>query len=161
MIANSSSSEKLIVEAKMFKIKSSLRRGSVGATFAFAALASLVTGAAKASDFSEQDCTKIVGVTTSVAKELGPQTLSAEFKRSMREFLKPNGTADCSGPRDILTPTVVDVAAFNTMRTLLLAGSHPVSLQKAGLRSVDPATLAGRPTATKRSDAGSSGVSLN
>jgi hypothetical protein len=66
---------------------------------------------------------------------LDPETVSAEFKQSFRDFLGPN--LSCDGPRDIHTPTGPDIDAFNTIRSQLLAGK--ISLRDAGLRAVTSA----------------------
>jgi hypothetical protein len=84
------------------------------------------------------ECKVVAAVAGKVVKAIGRDTLSLEFRQSFRNWLGAELT--CDGPTDILTPTVNDVAAFNTIRTVLVAGDHPLSLQDAGLRAVvDPA----------------------
>lgn len=139
----------------MSAVKLSFRKAAFGSAFALAALSASFPGNAQASDISQRDCANITETALRVVKTLGPQTLSTEFKRSLHAFLITDNKNECSGSRDILTPNVNDVAAFNTIRTFLLAGSRPISLQKLGLRSVDPATLASaRPEPEKRSEVG-------
>lgn len=136
--------------------QTSLRRSVAGFALAAAGILSAATPA-QASDFTQTECGTIVGIATKVAGTIGPQKLSPEFKRSMVAFVSPPGRpGSCTGPKDISTPSVEDVAAFNTMQDFLEAGTHPINLKKAGLRSVDPKALsAARPAAIKRSDAGS------
>jgi hypothetical protein len=85
-------------------------------------------------------CKTVAMTAVEVIRDLGPEKMSAQFKQSLRDFL---GTElKCDGPRDILTPTIADVAAFNTMREILLSPPRIISLQKAGLRSIDPSQAA-------------------
>jgi hypothetical protein len=102
-----------------------------------AALASIATTSqANAGDFTKEECAGVMAVALEVVKAAGKDTLSVEFRQSFRNWLGPNVT--CDGPKDILTPTDRDIAAYNTIRTGLLLASKPISLEKAGLRSVDP-----------------------
>jgi len=92
---------------------------------------------AQAAEFTPQQCEAIAGVTAKVVSVLGANTLSKEFRRSLAAFIVPDGKrATCTGPTDIVTPKGADIDAFNTIRSFLLEEKTPISLQKAGLRSV-------------------------
>lgn len=112
---------------------------------AAAALAAVgMTGQAKAGDFTHDQCRAIAAVASDVVKTIGKEKLSVEFRQSFINFLGAKLT--CDGPKDILTPTGEDIDTFNTIMTFLEGGSKPIYLQRAGLRSVDPASLtANRP----------------
>lgn len=110
--------------------KTALRRGAFGAAMAASLFAA---NAAQASNFSPDECNAIYAVSREVVTTLGKDTLSVDFRQSLVNFL---GRKTCDGPTDIVTPTGADVAAFNTIRTLLAAGSSPIDLQARGLRSV-------------------------
>lgn len=115
--------------------KQALRRGA----FVLATTATLFgANAAQAASFTEQEC-KIIGtVAIDVVKSVNASNpVSQEFWTSFMRFLAPDGKrATCDGPTQIRTPTGPDVDAFNTIRTFLLAGPNPISLQKRGLVSV-------------------------
>jgi hypothetical protein len=128
---------------------SPLRKSAIALTTVAAMFAG---AAAHAGDFTPEQCRSISAVGISVAKAVGPSTLSTEFKQSFRNFLGPDLT--CDGPKDILTATPDDVAAFNTIKQVLFAPPAKISLTSAGLRSVDPGSVATvRPTSDKRTDA--------
>jgi hypothetical protein len=106
--------------------------GSAFSAVLAAGIVSVATGSAAAAPFTPEQCRIISAVAVDVLKAIGPDTVSPEFKQSFRDFLGPRLT--CDGPKQIRTPTVADIAAFNTIRSQLLAGD--ISLQAAGLRSV-------------------------
>lgn len=72
-------------------------------------------------------------VSTNVIKAVGRDTLSVEFRQSLRDWL---GDLTCDGPTDIHTPTGPDIAAFNTIRSVVASGDDPIDLTGRGLRSV-------------------------
>lgn len=127
---------------------STFRKTALGLT---AAAAMFAGTAAHAGDFSAEDCKFIAHVGVTAAKVAGPEKLSVEFKTSFRNYLGANLT--CDGPKNILTPTGEDVATFNTIRQVLLAPPRSISLEKAGVRAIDPRS-AQRPADQRRSDAG-------
>ena len=120
-------------------ITSSYRRAALGLAAGAALLASPM---AHAGDFSAEQCKLIATVSGEVVKTVGVQKLSEDFRKSIANFIMPevNGkrTMTCEGPKNIFTPTGNDVDAFNTIREILLSPPRQISLQKAGLRSVDP-----------------------
>jgi len=127
---------------------SSFRTGAIALT---AAAAMFAGTSAYAGDFTQDECRLISSVGTGTARAIGPEKLSQEFKSSFRSFLGPNLT--CDGPKDILTPTGIDIDTFNTIKDILYAPPRGISLEKAGLRSVDPKGRgAQRPIEQKRSD---------
>ena len=83
---------------------------------------------------SEKECAIIAAVAVKTLRAIGAETLSPEFKQSFRDWLGPD--LRCDGPRDIATPTVDDVAIFNTIAGVLLQGDDPISLRKFGVRAV-------------------------
>lgn len=120
--------------------KKALRRGA----FALATIAAMAasTGVQAAGSFTEHECKVISLVTRDVVKAVGVDTLSTDFRRSLASFMAPDGNKlTCDGPTRITTPTGPDVDAFNTIRTILLAGPNPISLQNRGLVSVASLTL--------------------
>jgi hypothetical protein len=92
----------------------------------------------------------------------GKQTIAAIVKAGDASAAKKIvDSLTCDGSPTILTKGVEEIAAFNTIRTLLLAAPAKISLQSAGLKSVDPAELASAKT-SKRTDASvSARTSLN
>lgn len=114
--------------------KQALRRGAI----ALAAGAALFgANAAQAASFTDKECRIISAVARDVVRTLGKEKLSSQFRESLINFMAPDGkTLTCDGPTQIRTPTGPDVDAFNTIRTILLAGDNPISLQKRGLVSV-------------------------
>jgi hypothetical protein len=119
--------------------KQALRRGA----FALAAVASLAAATpGQAASFTEHECKVISGVARQVVTALGPNSLSVDFRRSLLGFIAPDGKrSTCTGPTQIRTPTDPDIAAFNTIRGILLQGPSPISLQERGLVSVASLTL--------------------
>jgi hypothetical protein len=66
------------------------------------------------------------------------------------------GSLTCNGDPNIQTKGVEEVAAFNTIKTILDVPPTSIVLENFGVRSVDPAALAtARPAGQRRSDAGS------
>jgi hypothetical protein len=131
---------------------STFRKGALALT---AAAAMFAGTSAHAGDFTSEQCKIISHISVDAAKAIGPEKLSKEFKTSWRGFLGANLT--CDGPKDIFTPTVDDIAFFNSVKEVLYAPPLKLNLDKAGLRSVDPnkaATDARRPAGDQRSDAG-------
>lgn len=111
------------------------------AAVGMAALATLfAANATQAASFTPHECKVIASVAGRVVRELGKDTLSLEFRQSFVNFLDAKVT--CTGPTNIATPTVNDVAAFNVIGGILLHAETPISLNARGLRSV--ATLAMR-----------------
>jgi hypothetical protein len=116
--------------------KRALRRGA----FSLATIASLfAANGATAADFTPQECKIVYETSRMVVQALRKDTLSLKFRQSLVNFMGPD--TRCNGPKNILTPTVNDVAAFNTIRGLLLSPPARISLQERGLRSVDPASV--------------------
>lgn len=116
-----------------FSGTSAFRRSAI----ALAAAATLFAANAQAATFSEQECKVVAGISAKTVRAVGPETLSQDFRRSLMSFAAPDGQrATCSGPTNIATPTVNDVAAFNVIRGILASGSNPIDLQARGLRSV-------------------------
>ncbi len=105
--------------------------------------------------FTKVECKGIALVASEVVKAIGANKLSLEFRQSFVNWVRPPAFT-CDGPKDILTPRGDDIDTFNVIRRVLLAGKNPISLQKAGLRSVDPKDIdaARRPGVDKKSDAG-------
>lgn len=130
------------------------------AALGMAAAAAMVTSAS-ASDFTQDQCKIITGTALGVVKQVGKDTLSTEFKQSLRNWLGPNIT--CDGPKDIAIITHNDSVTYRTIRSMLLSGSKPLSLEKAGLRAVvKPADVVSAvPPVEKRSDASSNAPSVN
>jgi hypothetical protein len=127
---------------------------AVAAATAMMGAASFATDA-QAGDFTHEQCKIIAGITTDTMNAIGTNKLSPEFRGSIVKFIAPEGQLTCDGPKDILTPRGKDVDAFVVIRAVLLsrAGGGSISLEKAGLRSVDPATLASqRPADGRRSE---------
>jgi hypothetical protein len=119
--------------------KQALRRGAV----ALAVVGSLfAANAGHAASFTDNECKVIYVTGRDVVQAVGTNTLSTEFRRSLFNFLAPDGkNITCTGPTQIRTPTDHDVAAFNTIRSILLQGPSPISLQERGLVSVASLTL--------------------
>jgi hypothetical protein len=110
--------------------------GSAVGTVLAAGIVSVATGSAAAAPFTPDQCKVVAAAISEVLRTLGPDTLSVDFRTSLRDFVVTDGKLTCEGSRDILTPTAKDIAAFNTIRTILLGGLHPISLQEAGVRSI-------------------------
>ncbi len=97
---------------------------------------------AQAAAFTEQECKVISLVTRDVVNAVGKDKLSVEFRKSLVNFMAPDGKRlTCAGPTNIATPTLDDSAAYNTIRGVLLQGPNPISLQERGLVSVASLTL--------------------
>jgi hypothetical protein len=99
-----------------------------------ATLVSATAGSAAAAPFTLDQCRIVSATVAEVVRSLGADTLSVEFRTSLRDFIMTDGHMTCGGPRLIRTPTTNDIAAFNTIRSQLLASN--ISLQAAGLQSV-------------------------
>lgn len=87
--------------------------------------------------FTKQECKGIAYVVMDVIKAVGADKLSVEFRQSLTDWVRPPDFT-CDGPKDILTPRGKDIDVFNTIMSILESGKNPISLQDAGLRSVDP-----------------------
>jgi hypothetical protein len=131
---------------------SNFRKGAIAfttaATLGLAALfpahgQTVGVGTPSTPSFTTDQCRLISAVTAEVFRFRGAPTLSAQFRQSMVNFIAPNGSLTCDGPREIITPTENDVSAFNTIRTILLAPPRRISLEQAGLRSVPRPTTVG------------------
>lgn len=102
-----------------------------------ALLGTAAPGPAQAAAFTDQECKVISLVTRDVVNAVGKDKLSAEFRKSLVNFMAPDGKRlTCSGPTNIATPTGPDSDAYNTIRGILLEGPNPISLQERGLVSV-------------------------
>lgn len=124
------------------------RKGAIALTTAAAVFAGT---SAHAGDFTSDQCRMIAAVAGDVMKAVGASKLSIEFRTSLIDFIMPNVDGNgrkmtCDGNKRITTSTADDVAAFLTMREILLAPPSKISLEKAGLRSVDPREVAARDT---------------
>lgn len=92
---------------------------------------------AAAASFTEAECKLVAEVVAATVRTVGADTLSVGFRRSMGAFLSPDGrTLTCAGSTRIVADTIDDAAAFDTMRTILLQGNAPISLQRRGLELV-------------------------
>jgi hypothetical protein len=100
-----------------------------------ASIVSASVGHAAPAPFTPEQCRIVAATVADVVRAIGANTLSVEFRTSLRDFIMTDGQMTCRGPGTILTPTTNDIAAFNTIRSQLLASD--ISLQKAGLRSID------------------------
>jgi hypothetical protein len=116
--------------------------------------AALLTGAAGLSSvanaqgrppaLTQQQCNDFRAVALMVAREparRSPQTgqletlnISNDFRNSIGEFITEK--RDCSGRRDIATPAVDDVIAYNIISRTLYAGSSGFDMTALGFRSV-------------------------
>jgi hypothetical protein len=105
-------------------------------TLLAASVISASTAYASPAPFTAEQCKVIAATISQVLSTVGADTLSIEFRTSLRNFVVTEGKLTCGGSRDILTPTTKDIAAFNTIRTILLGGSSPISLEDAGVRSI-------------------------
>lgn len=103
------------------------------AALGIAAAAAMVTSAS-AADFTQAQCKGITGTAMEVVRTVGKDTLSQEFRQSFRNWL--GADLHCDGPKDIIIVTHNDSIAYGAIRSALLTGSKPISLQKAGLRVV-------------------------
>jgi hypothetical protein len=112
---------------------SAFRRAAIGIA---AAAAIFANSAARAGDFTHDQCRLISTVAADVMKGLGSNTLSVDFRQSLIRFIVPNGKLTCDGPKEIVTPTGADIDAFNTIKDVLYAPPQRISLEQAGLRSV-------------------------
>jgi hypothetical protein len=117
-------------------VSSKATLGQMFGTALFAGIVSTAAGSASAAPFSAEQCKVIAATISQVLATLGAGTLSVEFRTSLRDFVVTDGKLTCAGSKEILTPTTQDIAAFNTIRTILLGGPNPISLQEAGVRSV-------------------------
>jgi hypothetical protein len=117
-------------------VSSKTALGHAFGTVIVAGIVSATGGPANAAPFTPEQCKIIASAISEVLGAVGPDTLSVEFRTSLRNFVVTDGNLTCEGSRDILTPTTKDIAAFNTIRTILLGGPHPISLQDAGVRSI-------------------------
>jgi hypothetical protein len=83
-----------------------------------------------APQFTELQCKTIATTTTEVFEALGAQKLSVDFRRSVIDFIIPDGrTVTCTGPRQIAWRDRSDWAAFHTIRAQLLGSRVPISLE--------------------------------
>lgn len=114
--------------------KGAIAAATVGSLFAANAAAAADASLPSAPRFTQQECRLISIIAVDVAKAMGPEKLSTEFKQSFRNFLGPNLT--CDGPTQISTPKGDDIDAYNTIGGLLLQGPKPISLRERGLRAV-------------------------
>jgi hypothetical protein len=86
----------------------------------------------------------------------GKQTIAAIVKSGDAAAAKKVvDSLTCDGEKNILTPKGADIDAFNVIRQMLLSPPAKISLQSAGLKSVDPAELASART-SKRTEVGTS-----
>jgi hypothetical protein len=92
-----------------------------------------VTTPAIQQPITQRECAIIGETVIRVVRVAGPQTLSDDFKQSLRAFL---GNATCDGPRVIYVPTGRDADAYNTMRDLLGSASTPIRLEQMGVRAI-------------------------
>lgn len=131
------------------------------AAFGLAAATLMAIGPAVAGDFTQDECKGIAVSASQVVRTVGANTLSREFRKSFMNWMGRDMM--CAGPKDIIIVTENDSAAYGTIRSMLLAGSHPLSLQKAGLRVVTQAAekVSTLPIPQKRSDAGLPGPAVN
>jgi hypothetical protein len=113
-------------------VSSKTALGHAFGTVIVAGIVSTTAGPATAAPFTPEQCKIISAVAVDVLKAIGPDTVSAEFKQSFRDFLGSGLT--CNGPKEIETPTANDIGAFNTIRSVLLNAG--ISLQEGGLRAV-------------------------
>ena len=104
-----------------------------GLIFASIMLEMISIKPAEAGSFSRSECKLIAVVSAKVIKAVGKDTLSVTFRQSLRNWI---GQLTCDGPTNIRTPTGPDIAAFNTIRSVLAAGNAPIDLTGRGLRSV-------------------------
>ena len=125
-------------------LRSTFRRAVTGAVMLGAA--TLGGTAAHAGDFTHEQCRLIAAVATDIFKAVGSDKLSTDFRGSFVKFVMPKWPNDLRWSESILTPLAKDIDAFNVIRAVLLSSKAggSISLEKAGLRSVDPATLAAR-----------------
>lgn len=89
---------------------------------------------AAAPPLTQAECRIVSAIAVEVIKAVGRDTLSVEFRQSFRNWLGADLT--CDGPREIATPTTNDIAAYNTIRTVLASGEDPIDLQAIGLKAV-------------------------
>jgi hypothetical protein len=80
--------------------------------------------------FTELQCKTIAATTTEVFNALGTEKMSVDFRRSVIDFIVPDGrTATCTGPRQIAWRTRYDRATFLNIRVQLLKSRTPISLE--------------------------------
>ena len=122
------------------------------AALGIAAAAAMVTSAS-AADFTQAQCKGITGTAMEVVRTVGKDTLSQEFRQSFRNWL--GADLHCDGPKDIIIVTHNDSIAYRAIRSALLTGTKPLSLEKAGLRVVvKPAEIVSAvPPMPQRNDA--------
>lgn len=99
----------------------------------FVATAALIASA-RASDFTQGECKTIALTAAEVVRVTGREKLSADFRQSFINWLGKELT--CDGPKNIAISTHQDSVTYRTIRGMLLSGSKPISLEKAGLRAV-------------------------
>lgn len=92
------------------------------------------TALASVPTLTAEQCMEVRKVIVGAVSKIGPDQLSQEFKTSLRDFIGAN--RDCTGTRDILTPTVNDAAAYNAIRGVLGSGPNPIALEQYGLRAL-------------------------
>jgi hypothetical protein len=97
------------------------------------------TALASVPTLTAEQCMEVRVAITEAVRRIGTlgkaDQLSQEFKTSLRDFIGPN--RDCKGTRDIITPTVNDAAAYDTIRELLGSGPNPIALERYGLRVLE------------------------
>lgn len=85
--------------------------------------------------FTSDQCRAISAVGVEVARTVGPQNLSDEFKQSFRAFLGQNLT--CDGPREISIVRGKDSDAWQVIQHVLEgARTPPIVLARYGVRGV-------------------------
>lgn len=104
-----------------------LRSAALAAAVAVPTALASWGAAAQQATLTQEQCNLVAGVMIRVARDAGPETLSTDFKQSLRAFI---GNGDCRGPRVIYAPENRDVATYNTMRAILGVGSPPIALER-------------------------------
>ena len=79
-------------------------------------------------DLNQEQCNLVRNVIVRVVQDVGSDTISDDFKQSLRAFIGEN--RDCRGTRVIYAPEGRDIDAYNVMRVILGSGTPPIALER-------------------------------